>query len=73
MEQNMLSRKLTEVVEDKDFEAWIRNQNGVFQFPVYPETEPNKEDISVMELSVRLYNCLERAGFTTVASLMNCL
>ena len=29
------------------------------------------EDIGAMELSVRSYNCLKRAGFTTVKSLVN--
>lgn len=71
MEQNVMSRKVAEVIEDKNFENWIRQHRGVFRFPVYPDSEPMKEDISAMDLSVRSYNCLKRAGFTTISSLVN--
>lgn len=71
MEQDVMSKKLSQVIENRDFEEWIRQHKGVFRFPVYPDSEPKKEDISAMELSVRSYNCLKRAGFTTISSLVN--
>lgn len=71
MEQDLMSKKVAEVIDDKNFEAWIRNHHGVFRFPVYPDSEAMKEDIAAMELSVRSYNCLKRAGYTTISSLVN--
>lgn len=71
MEQDVMSRKVAEVIEDKNFENWIRQHKGIFRFPVYPDTEAMQEDIIAMDLSVRSYNCLKRAGFTTIKSLVN--
>lgn len=70
MEQDIMSVKISQIIEDKDFENWIRQHKGVFRFPVYPDSEPMQDDIMAMELSVRSYNCLKRAGFSTISSLV---
>lgn len=45
-------------------------ENVKFRFPVYPEQECMKQDISVLELSVRANNCLRRADIHTVRDLV---
>ena len=42
-----------------------------FKFPVYLSEAYMNNDIMDMELSVRSYNCLKRAGIQTVGDLVN--
>lgn len=47
-------------------------KNGMgFRFPVYIKDSYKDLDIEALDLSVRSYNCLKRAGFGTVYDLMN--
>ena len=42
---------------------------GKFRFPIYMTESLEKTDIEVLELSVRSYNCLKRAGIMTIGDL----
>lgn len=44
---------------------------GKFRFPIYMTDSLEKTDIEALELSVRSYNCLKRAGIMTVGDLCN--
>ncbi len=47
-------------------------KNGLgFKFPVYIKDSYKDVDIEALDLSVRSYNCLKRAGFNTIFDLMN--
>ena len=43
---------------------------GSLRFPVYADAGYMQADIEALELSVRSYNCLKRAGFVTVRDLL---
>lgn len=50
----------------------IRERRGEhFRFPIYTGKALMEAELSEMELSVRAYNCLKRAGFHTVGDLVN--
>ena len=42
---------------------------GKFHFPIYMTESLEKTDIEALELSVRSYNCLKRAGIMTIGDL----
>ena len=42
---------------------------GKFRFPIYMTESLEKTDIEALELSVRSYNCLKRAGIMTIGDL----
>lgn len=46
-------------------------KGGGFSFPVYIKESYKELDIEVLDLSVRSYHCLKRAGFNTIYDLMN--
>ena len=47
-------------------------KNGMgFKFPVYIKDSYKEVDIEALDLSVRSYHCLKRAGYNTVYDLMN--
>ncbi|MCR4890993.1 MAG: hypothetical protein K5989_02225 [Lachnospiraceae bacterium] len=60
-------------IEDKEFEEWIRSRNGKFRFIVYPEKRDMEKDIDALDLSMRSYNCLKRAGYATIKELIAAL
>lgn len=41
-----------------------------FRFPIYYNSEAMVHDITDLELSVRSYNCLKRAGITSIGTLV---
>ena len=43
----------------------------LFKFRVMFSTQQMEEDVSVLDISVRGYNCLKRAGFNTLGDLVN--
>lgn len=48
----------------------IHSKRGAsFIFPIYITSKMEEEDISELELGVRSYNCLKRAGISTIADL----
>lgn len=62
---------LGEKIQDEAFVDWICERDGVFRFVVYQGMAAMDEDIDSLELSVRSYNCLRRAGYSTINSVVN--
>ena len=62
---------ISEVIKDEDFVDWICEHEGRFRFVVYQGMEAMEQDIDELELSVRSYNCLRRAGYQTINSVVN--
>ena len=48
-----------------------RTRGDRFRYPIYMGKTLMETDLMTMELSVRSYNCLKRAGFSTVGDLVN--
>lgn len=46
-------------------------RRGKYRFPIYINSSLEETDIENLELTVRAYNCLKRAGYHTVADLVN--
>ena len=46
-------------------------KGGGFRFPVYIKESYKELDIEALDLSVRSYHCLKRAGYNTIYDLMN--
>ena len=68
---NFIREMIAEKIEDPAFVDWSCNHNGVFRFVVYQGLPAMEEDIDSLELSVRSYNCLRRAGYSTINSFVN--
>ena len=47
----------------------LKRGTGVFRFPMYVNRKMEETGIEALELSVRAYNCLKRAGYSSVAQL----
>lgn len=48
----------------------LRQKHGVkFRFPIYMTEKMERTDIEALELGVRSYNCLKRAGISTIGDL----
>lgn len=62
---------IAEVIDDEEFVDWICEHEGRFRFVVYQGMEAMDNDIDELELSVRAYNCLRRAGYQTIYSVVN--
>lgn len=45
------------------------SHGGKFRFPIYMTESMSKTDIETLDLSVRSYNCLKRAGIMTIGDL----
>lgn len=60
-----------EKIDDKEFLDWIREQKGKFRFVVYQGMEAMEQSIESLDLNVRTYNCLKRAGYETINSVVN--
>ena len=54
---------IVERIDDDAFVDWLCEREGIFRFVVYQGMEAMEENIDSLELSVRSYNCLRRAGY----------
>ena len=51
-------------------EVDLHHRHGAqFRFPIYMTNKMENTDIEVLELGVRSYNCLKRAGISTIGDL----
>ena len=57
-------------IQDPDFVDWLCERDGTFKFVVYRGMEAMDSDIESLDLSVRSFNCLTRAGYDTINSLV---
>jgi len=67
----ILREWISEVIKDEDFVEWICEHEGRFRFVVYQGMEAMDHHIDELELPVRPYNCLRRAGYQTINSVVN--
>ncbi len=61
---------LSGIISDQDFVDWVCEKGGTFRFVVYQGLEAMDKDLSELELSVRAYNCLKRAKYDTINSMV---
>ena len=52
-------------------EEFVKERGEHFRYPVYMSDAFMNTDIEEMELSVRAYNCLKRAGYGTIGDLVS--
>ena len=64
---------LHEKLENDEFAEWICERVGKFRFVVYQGMSAMDDNIDNLELSVRSYNCLKRAGFNTVNDVVSAI
>ena len=62
---------IAEKIKDEEFVDWICEHDGIFRFIVYQGMDAMEEEIDELDLSVRSYNCLKRAGYHTINSVVN--
>ena len=60
-----------EKIEDEDFALWFNAFTGKMKFVVYQGMPEMDKDLANLDLSVRPYNCLKRAGYDTINSFVN--
>ena len=58
-----------EIMNDLEGVELKRKARGKFRFPMYMTQSMRNKSIDDLELSVRSYNCLKRAGYNTVGEL----
>ncbi len=61
---------LEEKISDSDFVDWACEKGGRFRFVVYQGMEAMDKSFDELELTVRSYNCLRRAGYDTINSVV---
>ena len=61
---------LNEKINDSDFVEWLSERLDTFKFVVYQGIPAMDANIDSLNLSVRAYRCLERAGYDTINSLV---
>ena len=61
---------LTRKIDDGSFVDWLCQREGDFKFVVYQGMEAMNADIENLELTPRSYNCLKRAGYDTINSVV---
>lgn len=62
----VISRQLSDTL----IEEVKKNHGGVLKFPVFLRKEFTEADIGELDLSVRSFNCLKRAGYHNVGELL---
>ena len=60
-----------EKIEDEEFALWFNSFTGKMKFVVYQGMPEMDKDLVNLDLSVRPYNCLKRAGYDTINSFVN--
>lgn len=70
---NELAGAVKQTIHDQDFLCWAADKGWKFRIVVYPEKAYMKEPIEALDLSVRSYNCLKRAGFMTIRELIQAI
>ena len=60
---------LKEIMEQLEGVELKEKRNGLFRFRMYLSPEMSRDTIEALDLNVRSYNCLKRAGYHTVGDL----
>lgn len=64
-------RKMNKYLDGTTIEEILFRNKKMFHFQVMFTNEQMKQDIEVLDLKPRAYNCLRRYGFHTIDSLVN--
>lgn len=73
MKMEVFGVSLSEKIKNEEFENWIVKKQGRFRFVVYQGMKAMDAGIDSLELSVRAYNCLKRAGYNTVNEVISAI
>lgn len=63
--------KYLEGIAIEDIFLILSAKKKTFHYPVFFTKEQISQEIEVLDLSVRAYHCLKRAGYSTLGSLVN--
>ena len=63
--------KYLEGIAIEDIFLILSAKKKTFHYPVFFTKEQMSQEIEVLDLSVRAYHCLKRAGYSTLESLVN--
>lgn len=63
--------KYLEGIAIEDIFLILSAKKKTFHYPVFFTKEQMSQEIEVLDLSVRAYHCLKRAGYSTLGSLVN--
>ena len=63
--------KYLEGIAIEDIFLILSVKKKTFHYPVFFTKEQMSQEIEVLDLSVRAYHCLKRAGYSTLGSLVN--
>ncbi|MGN0406536.1 MAG: DNA-directed RNA polymerase subunit alpha C-terminal domain-containing protein [Bariatricus sp.] len=66
-----LVQTINDQLKDTTIEELKSRKGGDFRFPVFLNSEFMDRDVTELELSVRSYNCLRRAGFRRIGDLVD--
>ena len=72
MEKNCeeIFREIMALVPEADFKAIRERRNGKLRFEIFINDKLRSTSIDALDLSVRSSNCLHRAGFKTIADIV---
>ena len=66
-----VTREMNKYLDDTTIEEILFRNRKMFHFPVQLTGEQMKQDIEVLDLRPRAYNCLKRFGFNTLGDVVN--
>ena len=66
-----VTREMNRYLDDTTIEEILFRNRKMFHFPVHFTGEQMKQDIEVLDLRPRAYNCLKRFGFNTLGDVVN--
>lgn len=66
-----LCEEMDRKLMDTTLQEMQEKAGGSLKFPVYPGNSLMETDISELDLSQRSFNCLKRAGYSTVGMLVS--
>lgn len=66
-----ITNEMNKYLEGITIQEILMVKKKLFHFQVNFTNEQLRQDIEVLDLSVRSYNCLKRAGFNTLGNLVN--
>lgn len=61
--------RIKRIIPNNENIHWEERRGASFRFPVYLTKEMEGMDIGMLDLSVRSYNCLKRAGIMSIGDL----
>ena len=70
---NDVCKEIMLLVPNMDFMEIKKRKNGRFLFPIYINEKLESTDIEALELTVRSSNSLHRAGYKTIADVVNAI